>query len=87
MENIVKKLEEQGIVEKGVYSAAFEITGPGTYMVVKNGKYGVINTAGVVKIPPKYISIAFEEGKMYKCFGNANKLWYTDTYDSNFNLV
>lgn len=89
MEKLLTKLEQEGIVEKGVYTAAYEMDNPEIYLMMKkkDGKYGIINNKGRLLIPCKYESIAHKSDDTYECIGLANKFYYTDTYNSKFKLV
>lgn len=89
MEKLLTKLEQEDIVEKGVYTAAYEMDSPGIYLVLKKkgGKYGVISSKGRLLIPCKYESISHKSDDTYECIGLANKFYYTDTYNSRFKLV
>lgn len=87
MENVIRKLEAEGTVKKGVYSVAFKMNSPGLYLVLKGSKYGVINKEGKVLISPRYICVSSQIDGTYRCLGVSNKYFFTDTYDSQFNLV
>ena len=58
MENIVKRLEEEGIVEKGKYQFAFENKTPGTYLVGGDLRFSIISKTGKVLIPSRYVHIS-----------------------------
>ena len=87
MSNLLTTLEQDGIVEKGMYSYAMEMDTGKTYLVIRKGKYGVISRKGKLLIGCKYESISQESDGTYKCIGLSNKFFYTDIYNSKFKLV
>ena len=87
MENLLEKLVAEGIVQKGIYSSAFTIGAPGTYLVVKDHKYGVIGNDGKVLIGCRYECISQQNDGTYQGIRRAGKYFATDTFDSKFNYV
>ena len=87
MDNLLSTLEEKGIVEKGMYSYAYQMDTGKTYLVIRKGKCGVISRNGKLLIGCKYESITREDDGTYKCIGLSNKFFYTDIYNSKFKLI
>ena len=87
MENILLKLVSEGILEKGVYMAAFSLPNSNHYLVLKDGKYGVINTKGKIVVSCKYVCISPQKNGTYKAIRRNGNYFDTDIFDSYFNYI
>lgn len=88
MENLVTKLEAEGIIPKGKYIAVFrDCDIPNTFTLkAKDKKIGLYNSNSNIMISPKYFKIEKDEEGNYLCYGVTNGgLVFCERYDDKLN--